>query len=110
MTTEKPSRNEDEYFARQDAELLEKQRHAAALAAAEAERRSHFMKCPKCGHDLESVQYEALAIDRCTQCAGVWLDPGELEQLRSLQGSNVLARIFEDVSSVLSFRKKKGEA
>lgn len=110
MSTDKPSRNEDEYFARQEAELLEKQRQVAAAAAAEAERKSHYMKCPKCGHDLETVHYESLAIDRCTSCAGVWLDPGELEQLRSLQSSNVLSRIFDDVSSVLSFRKKKDGA
>ncbi len=108
MSTDKPSRNEDEYFARQEAELLEKQRIAAAAAAAEAERRSHFMKCPKCGHDLAAVHYEALTIDRCTSCAGVWLDPGELEQLRSMQGSNVLSRIFDDVSAFLSFKKKDG--
>lgn len=110
MSTDKPSRNEDEYFARQEAELLEKQRIAAAAAAAEAERRSHFMKCPKCGHDLGTVHYEALTIDRCTSCAGVWLDPGELEQLRSMQGSNILSRIFDDVSSFLSFKKKQAGA
>lgn len=108
MSTDKPSRNEDEYFARQEAELLEKQRIAAGIAAAERERRSHFMKCPKCGHDLAAVHYEALTIDRCTSCAGVWLDPGELEQLRSMQGSNVLSRIFDDVSAFLSFKKKDG--
>lgn len=107
MSTDKPSRNEDEYFARQEAELLEKQRAAAAKAAAEAERRTHFMKCPKCGHDLETVHYESIAIDRCTNCGGVWLDPGELEQLRAMQGSNVLSRIFDDVSAFLSFKKKK---
>jgi len=109
MTTEKPSRNEDEYFARQDAELLEKQREAAARAAAEAERRTHFMKCPKCGHDLAAIHYEGITVDRCTNCAGIWLDPGELEQLRNLKDANVLSRMFEDVSSFLSF-KKKGSA
>lgn len=110
MTTEKPSRNEDEYFARQDAELLEKQKAAAARAAAEAERRSHHMKCPKCGHDLAAVQYEGITIDRCTSCAGIWLDPGELEQLRNRKDGNILSRMFEDVSAVLSFKKKQGGA
>lgn len=108
--TDKPSRNEDEYFARQEAELLEKQRAAAAQAAAEAERRSHFMKCPKCGHDLEAIQYGGITVDRCTSCAGIWLDPGELEQLRDQKDGNALARIFDDVSSFLSFRKKKADA
>jgi hypothetical protein len=108
MTTDKPSRNEDEYFARQDAELLEKQRGAAARAAVEAERRSHHMKCPRCGHDLAVVQSEGITIDRCTNCAGIWLDPGELEQLRNLKDGNVLARMFDDVTAFLSFKKKGG--
>jgi hypothetical protein len=51
MTTEKPSRNEDEYFAKQDAELLKAQRARAEAERVAAERRMHFMKCPKCGHD-----------------------------------------------------------
>jgi Zn-finger nucleic acid-binding protein len=107
MSTEKPSRNEDEYFARQDAELLAAQRTAAAATAAEAERRSHFMKCPKCGHDLETMNYEGIAIDRCTNCAGIWLDPGELEQLRDLKDGNMLSRMFDDASAFLAFKKKK---
>ena len=52
MTHEKPSKNEDEYFARRDAELLRQQRAAAQHAAAETERGKHHMKCPKCGYDL----------------------------------------------------------
>ena len=50
MTTDKPSRNEDEYFAQQDAEL-----HPEAARAGRGRRaptpsaRSHYMKCPKDG-------------------------------------------------------------
>ncbi|MCL4865173.1 MAG: hypothetical protein KJZ47_04715 [Gemmatimonadales bacterium] len=98
MSIEKPSRNEDEYFARQERELLEQQRAMAAAAAAEAERRSHFMKCPKCGHDLETMDYEGITI---------WLDPGELEQLRDRKDGNMLSRIFDDAASFLAFKKKK---
>ena len=36
--TEKPSKNEEEYFARREAELLRQQREAARRSAAEAER------------------------------------------------------------------------
>lgn len=107
MSTEKPSRNEDEYFARQEKELLEQQRAAAALAAAEAERRSHHMKCPKCGHDLAAIDYSGVTVDRCTNCAGIWLDPGELEQLRNLKDGNMLSRMFDDAAAFLAFKKKK---
>ena len=51
MTTDKPSRNEAEYFVKQDAELLRKQRETAAAAARDAERKTHYMKCPKDGFD-----------------------------------------------------------
>ena len=50
--TEKPSRNEEEYFARQEAELRKERRKTAELEQAEVERQTHHMKCPKCGYDL----------------------------------------------------------
>ena len=109
MTTDKPSRNEEEYFAKRDAELLDEQRRRSAAEAAEAERRSHYLKCPKCGYDLESIDYDGVTVDRCTKCAGIWLDPGELEALRKVEGPNLLSRIFDDVSEALSFRRKGAE-
>ena len=57
MSTEKPSRNEGGYFALQNAELLRQQREKLAAAAAEAERKTHYMKCPKDGYDLVSSEY-----------------------------------------------------
>ena len=30
----------------------------------------HFMKCPKCGHDLRAEVLEGITIDRCTFCEG----------------------------------------
>src|SRR2546422_7165720 len=38
------SKNEDEYFARRDAELLRQQREAARKSAVEVERKTHYMK------------------------------------------------------------------
>ena len=39
--TDRPHKNEDEYFARRDAELLRQHRAAAQQAAAERERKKH---------------------------------------------------------------------
>lgn len=78
---EKPSRNEDEYFAKRDAELLRQQREAAQKAAAEAGRKSHYMKCPKCGYDLITGDWHGVQIDQCTNCHGIWFDAGEAESL-----------------------------
>ena len=81
MSPEKPSKNEDEYFARRDAELLRQQREAAQKSAAEAERKSHYMKCPKCGYDLITGEWDGIQIDQCTHCHGIWFDAGEAEAL-----------------------------
>ena len=94
---EKPSRNEDEYFAKRDAELLRQQRDQAERAAAETERRSHYMKCPKCGYDLITGDWDGIQIDQCTHCHGIWFDAGEAESLLKSPQSNVLARVFRAV-------------
>jgi len=77
--TDKPSKNEDEYFARRDAELLRQQRASAQQAAAQTERKSHYMKCPKCGYDLITGDWDGIQIDQCTHCHGIWFDAGEAQ-------------------------------
>jgi hypothetical protein len=97
MTAKKPSHEEDEYFAKEEANRL----HALAvekgrqLAAAEQERlkQLHFMKCPKCGFDLHAVRYRGLVIDKCFHCNGTWLDAGELEALAGHE-NDVLHKII----------------
>ncbi|HYL20406.1 MAG TPA: zf-TFIIB domain-containing protein [Gemmatimonadales bacterium] len=91
---DKPSRNEDEYFAKRDAELLRQQRANAQRTAAEAERRSHYMKCPKCGYDLITGEWHGIQIDQCTHCHGLWFDAGEAESLMAYPEPNVIARVF----------------
>ncbi len=80
-TEEKPSRNEEEYFAKVNAELIKERRAALDVARAQTERKAHYMKCPKCGADLKEVEHHHIKVDRCTECNGVWLDAGEIELL-----------------------------
>ena len=96
---EKPSRNEDEYFVRQDAELLRKQREAQDTERVRQERASHFMKCPKCGADLAEKAMSGVKVDVCTECGGVWLDPGELEQVREGRKSGV-SKFVDDLFGI----------
>lgn len=96
MKPEKPSRNEDEYFAREDAELLRKQRERAAAASMEAERKSHYMKCPKDGYDLASSEYHGVTIETCPHCGGMWLDAGELGAVAKEDQPNVITRVLSD--------------
>jgi hypothetical protein len=80
---EKPSRNEDEYFNKQDAELVKEMRARLDKERAQSERKSHFMKCPKCGADLKEVEQHSVKVDICPDCHGLWLDAGEIDILRT---------------------------
>ncbi|HEY5940912.1 MAG TPA: zf-TFIIB domain-containing protein [Gemmatimonadales bacterium] len=103
MKPEKPSRNEDEYFAREDAELLRKQRERETAATLDAERKSHFMKCPKDGYDLTTGEYHGVTIETCAHCGGMWLDAGELEAVAKDDHPNVITRVLADALS--TFRR-----
>ena len=86
----RPTASEEEYFARQEAERRRKlaQDRQANLAAEEKEsaRALHFMKCPKCGMQLEDIAFGDVRVDRCFSCEGIWLDKGELETMRQKEG------------------------
>lgn len=45
------------------------------------------MNCPKCNAEMESVAYENVEVERCTNCKGIWFDSLEQEYLKKLDGS-----------------------
>ena len=67
---------EDIFFAERDRELLEKLR-AQLRKVAEVEA----LPCLKCPSKLESFTFHGIALHRCPQCGGIWLDKGELETI-----------------------------
>jgi ribosomal protein L32 len=82
--------SENQWFLENEKELLETARVARVkreaeraaneqAAAREALKKAHFMKCPKCGHDMAEHELGDVKIDRCTFCEGVFFDAGELE-------------------------------
>lgn len=95
--SDKPSRNEDEYFAREDAERIRKLREQETAQRAAAERKAHLMKCPKCGASLKTETIRGIEIDRCPDCQGIWLDQGELETLAKLRDPGVFNRVMADL-------------
>jgi hypothetical protein len=102
---EKPSKNEDEYFARQDQEELRKMRERQAAERVAAERSSHHMKCPKCGGDLHTEALHGVQVDRCVDCHGIWLDHDEIRILTKEENEGVLRKVMHDVwSSVQKLR------
>lgn len=79
---------EEGWFRANEMEMIKqaKAKREAALqaekdAAHEEIRKAHWMKCPKCGHDLNEIELFGLKIDKCSSCAGVFFDAGELDEL-----------------------------
>lgn len=102
MPTE-PSRNEDEYFIKQDAELLKQMRARLDAERAKAERSDEGMKCPRCGAALEERQYHHAVVDVCSKCGGMWLDAGEIEIIgKSLKQEASAHGVFSDLRGLFT--------
>ena len=100
--TDKPSRNEEEYFALREAEL-HRERHRKAIQSHEdEERKTHFMKCPHCGADMDTVSVDGVTIDRCTECHGVFIEAQAADGLlRAKQATlhSIFKSMIHNVSS-----------
>lgn len=100
MSQTKPSSSEEEFFARENAEKLHRL-HAEKLKAQSeqeraAQKQAHFMKCPKCGCDLQEVSWRNIEIDKCFSCGVIVLDDGELEKVAGEENEGVFLReVFE---------------
>ncbi len=93
---EKPSKNEKEYFARLDAELMKERRARLDHERTTRERSMHFNKCPKCGCDLQEREHHHVKVDECAECGGIWLDKGELQMIEEFdrRGSGFIGSLF----------------
>ncbi|RKG88085.1 TFIIB-type zinc ribbon-containing protein [Corallococcus terminator] len=102
LTPDKPSHNEDDYFAREEIEAKRKlalqQAQETAAQQREDLKKLHYMKCPKCGMDLQTLKQGNVELDSCFNCHGVWLDAGELQHLLGghghEQGGKVMGAIL----------------
>ena len=91
----KPSRNENEWFVRRDAEWLKEQRQR--LDARRADQPAGI-RCPRDGAELVERVYDGVRVDVCAACHGVWLDAGELEQLVHLMPPT-LEQVLHEIGS-----------
>ncbi|MBI4547754.1 MAG: zf-TFIIB domain-containing protein [Ignavibacteriae bacterium] len=100
----KPSEKEEEYFARLEIErkkkLAEEKAQLQAAQQTEELKKLHWMHCPKCGMELQTITYHDIEVDRCFHCNGMWLDDGELEKLVAAESSqrgvlSSLLRLFK---------------
>jgi DNA-directed RNA polymerase subunit RPC12/RpoP len=107
-TSERPGRNEDEYFARQDAELIKEMRAKLDKERGAQERKAHYMKCPKCGADLREEMHGQAKVDVCPECGGMWLDAGELALMHHVEksgGRNLFTGLLDLLPGRGSVRK-----
>ena len=85
MASDEPINPEDEYFLKLDMERIKGLRRKLDESREEESElqrmKTHWMKCPKCGSDLEEINHGDVKIDQCGKCKGIWLDQGELELL-----------------------------
>lgn len=85
MTANKPSTTEEEYFVREEAEKLKRLAIQKNQQLAQAEKtrlkETHWMRCPKCGMELQPILFKGVTIDKCFSCSGVFLEDGELEKI-----------------------------
>jgi uncharacterized protein len=77
----RPSEREAEYFARMefvDKKKIEEEKHK------------------KLAQELIEIDYREIKIDKCSECDGVWLDAGELEQVAKMDkiGLDKLFSVF----------------
>ena len=104
-TEDHPTRNEDEYFARESAQLIKEMRSLLDEQRREVDRREHFMKCPKCGGDLKERDFEDVKVDVCPDCHGIWLDQGEIGLMRHIHESRgPFSRLMSDILEIFHQR------
>lgn len=83
---------EEDYFRRKEQESIEKLRQKMAEEQQAAEQESKRLECPRGDGKMATLAFEGVEIDRCEVCGGVWLDKGELEQLRQKESGGWLSR------------------
>lgn len=96
--TGKPSQSEDEYFVREDAEKKRKialdVKKQTEVAEQQRLKALHWMRCPKCGMQLQEVRLRGVDADVCFSCHGVFLDEGELAHLQKPESKGVMSAIL----------------
>lgn len=72
------------------------------------------MNCPKCDKGLKKKIYKEIEVDTCSNCAGMWLDFEELDELEDkvlsrdeLKGTTIFKTFPSDLKCPVCQRKMK---
>ena len=89
-----PSEKEQEYIKRQELEKIKNLREQAAKDTAAQEKKDlkelHWMRCPKCGMELDEVDYKNVVVYACFACGGMFFDHGEIDKILQKEDSGSL--------------------
>jgi acetyl-CoA carboxylase beta subunit len=92
--------NEDAYIKEKEIALRTERDKLRAVQEQEQEQELHWMRCPKCGGQMEEKDMETMKIDICNSCEGMYFDKGEFEiASKSLESHTV----FDKVASFLKW-------
>lgn len=47
-------------------------------------------QCPKCRGEFEEIDYLGVSVERCLDCAGIWFDFAEREELMDIEGTETI--------------------
>ena len=86
--------NEDSYFAAKEHELIEEMKSEFHHTEA-ARREAQTMNCPKCSGKFAKYKFMGLVLERCENCAGIWLNKGELAVILRQQARGPLGVFFD---------------
>ncbi len=93
---------EDEFIAKEEAEKTKRLKEQLKEQHSDEQREQTkavcYMKCPKCGADLNEVTFRGIKIDRCLNCDGVWLDEGELDKLAGEEDTSRIGNIIQIIT------------
>ena len=95
------SKNEDEYFAKRDAELRQRLHHQQVAEHEATERRTHLMRCPRCGGQMKHEILHGVTVEQCPDCHGLFLDDHALHKLSHHHDAGILAKVFGDLHTAL---------
>jgi hypothetical protein len=99
--SKKARRMEEEYFIGKQTRKLTALRRRLNQERAEAEKKHlkelHWMRCPKCGQEMEEKEFRNIMIDQCKECGGIYFDSGELEMLVASTSSSFIQSLIESL-------------
>jgi len=97
VTLGKPSEKEEAYFRMEELKKLRKLREEECRRMEEKEcqrlKELHWMRCPKCGMELNEVELYGVMVDACFSCGGSFFDKGEVEKILEAVDTSILRKI-----------------